>query len=166
MIKLESTFVSLLLNQVMRERDNRIGTCIAFDYGTRRIGLAVGEYRLKTASPVGVVNNNNGTPDWSAIDKIIELWQPTDLVVGWPLTEDSQEQTITFHVKGFIKRLNKRYELTIHKADERYSSVEAQQTLKNMRSSGQRIRKTRHEDVDTIAAALILESWFATGSSQ
>ena len=146
--------------------DNIINTCIAFDYGTRRIGLAVGEYRIKTASPAGVVNNNNGTPDWQAIDNIIELWQPTDLIVGWPLTEEGEEQTITFHVKGFIKRLNKRYALPIHKADERYSSMEAQRTLKNMRSSGQRTRKTRHEDIDTIAAALILETWFATGSSQ
>ena len=114
--------------------EQSIGTCVAFDYGTRRIGLAVGEHRLKTASPAGVVNNNNGTPAWSAIDRILELWQPTDLVVGWPLTEDSQEQTITFHVKGFIKRLRTRYDLPIHKADERYSSIEAQQTLKNMRS--------------------------------
>jgi len=139
---------------------------VAFDYGTRRIGIAVGEHRLKTAAPECVINNNNGTPDWLEIDKVIERWQPTNLVVGWPLTEDSQEQTITFHVKGFIKRLRKRYDLPIHKADERFSSIEAQQTLRNMRSSGQRTRKTRHEDVDTIAAALILEAWFSSGSSK
>ena len=146
--------------------ESTIGTCIAFDYGTRRIGLAVGEYQIQTASPAGVIKNINGTPDWLALDKILELWKPTDLIVGWPLTENLEEQTITFHVKGFIKRLNKRYSLPIHKADERYSSMEAQRTLKNMRSSGQRTRKTRHEDVDTIAAALILETWFAMGSSQ
>ena len=127
--------------------------------------MAVGEYQLKTANPVAVAGNNNGTPDWPTIDKIIKEWQPTDLVVGWPLTEDLEMQTITFHVRGFIKRLSKRYDLPVHKADERFSSMAAQQEIKKMRSTGQRKRKTSHEDVDTLAAALILESWFAMEST-
>ncbi len=142
------------------------GTCVAFDFGTRRIGLAVGEFSLQTASPIGVVKNTNGTPDWPSIDDYIEQWKPSDLVVGWPLTEDLQEQTITHHVKGFIKRLTKRYGLPVHKADERFSSMAAQAEIKNMRSTGQRKRKTTHADVDTLAAALILESWFAMESQQ
>ena len=143
--------------------DNTIGTCIGFDFGTRRIGIAIGEYRLQKATPLGVVTNNNGTPDWPSIDKYMEQWQPSDIIVGWPLTEDLQEQTITHHVKGFIKRLVKRYDLPVHKADERFSSMAAQDEIKKMRSSGQRKRKTTHSDVDTRAAALILESWFAMG---
>lgn len=143
-----------------------IGTCLAFDFGTRRIGLAVGEYSLQKATPIGVIANQNGTPDWAALDDFIEQWKPSDLVVGWPLTEDLQEQTITHHVKGFIKRLIKRYNLPVHKADERFSSMAAQSEIKNMRSTGQRKRKTTHEDVDKLAAALILESWFAMESQQ
>ena len=136
------------------------GTCLAFDFGTKRIGTAVGEGRLQTAQPLGVINNNNGTPDWQAVDQLLEQWQPSDLVVGWPLTESGEEQSITGHVKGFIKRLEKRYSLPVHKADERFSSMAAQQEIKRLRQTGQRKRKTSHADVDTLAAALILEQWF------
>lgn len=137
------------------------GTCLAFDYGSKRIGTAIGETRLQRARPLSVVLNTNGTPDWNAIDVLVEQWQPTDLVVGWPLTEDGEEQTITLHVRGFIKRLGNRYSLPVHKADERFSSNAAQQVIREQRQSGQSKRKSRHGDVDKVAAALILESWFS-----
>ncbi len=140
------------------------GTCIGFDFGTRRIGMAVGEARLQSATPAGIAINHNGTPDWTTIDAVMDQWQPTDLVVGWPLTEAGEMQEITHHVKGFIKRLAQRYALPVHKADERFSSMAAQQELQQLRASGQRKRKTSHADVDTLAAALILESWFTMRS--
>jgi putative Holliday junction resolvase len=143
------------------ERNGTPGTCLCFDYGSRRIGIAVGEAQLQQARPLSVVNNLNGTPDWPAIDRLIEQWQPTDLVVGWPLTEDGEEQFITAHVRGFMKRLQLRYSRPVHQADERYSSIAAQEEIRRQRQSGQRKRKTRHGDVDTVAAALILESWFS-----
>ena len=146
--------------------DKTTSTCIAFDYGTRRIGLAVGDAQIQTASPLGVADNNSGTPDWHKIDNFIEQWQPAALIVGWPLTESGQEQTITQHTKGFIKRLEKRYFLPVHKVDERYSSIAAQQEMKQMRQRGQRKRKTTHADIDTLAAALILETWFTLKSLQ
>lgn len=136
------------------------GTCLAFDFGTKRIGTAIGETQLQSAQPLGVIINTNGTPDWQAMDQLLEQWQPAHLVVGWPLTESGEEQSITSHVKGFIKRLEKRYALPVHKADERFSSMAAQQEIKRLRQSGQRKRKSIHADVDTLAAALILESWF------
>jgi putative Holliday junction resolvase len=142
------------------------GTCLAFDFGTKRIGTAVGESRLQTAQPLGVIINNNGTPDWPAIDHLLDEWQPSHLVVGWPLTESGEEQSITGHVKGFIKRLHKRYSLPVHKADERFSSMAAQQEIKRLRQTGQRKRKTSHADVDTLAAALILEQWFNMKNTQ
>lgn len=137
------------------------GTCLAFDYGSKRIGTAIGEIRLARARPLSVVLNTNGTPDWNAIDALVEQWQPTDLVVGWPLTEDGEEQAITLHVRGFIKRLISRYSLPVHKTDERLSSNAAQQVIREQRRSGQSKRKSQHGDVDKVAAALILESWFS-----
>ncbi len=137
------------------------GTCLAFDYGSKRIGTAVGEAILQRARPLSVVLNTNGTPDWNAIDTLVEQWQPTDLVVGWPLTEDGEEQAITLHVRGFIKRLVKRYSLPVHKMDERFSSNAAQQIIREHRQSGQSKRKSQQGDVDKVAAALILESWFS-----
>jgi putative Holliday junction resolvase len=136
-------------------------TCLCFDYGSRRIGTAIGQRQLQSARPLTVVTNTNGTPDWPAVDALIEQWQPSDLVVGWPLTEDGEEQPLTHHVRGFIKRLEQRYALPVHKADERYSSMAAHEQIRQQRQSGQRKRRTRHGDVDTVAAALILESWFS-----
>ncbi|NND91500.1 MAG: Holliday junction resolvase RuvX [Granulosicoccus sp.] len=138
-----------------------VGTCLSFDYGSRRIGTAIGEARLQSARPLEVITNTNGTPDWDAIDRLISQWQPTDLVVGWPLDESGEEQPLTQHVRGFIRRLAQRYSLPVHKSDERFSSIAAQEVIRHQRRSGQRTRRSRHGDVDTVAAALILETWFS-----
>lgn len=136
------------------------GTCLAFDYGCKRIGTAIGEACIQSSQPLSVINNVHGTPDWQAITALIDQWQPTDLIVGWPLNEAGTEQAITAHVRGFIKRLEQRFKLPVHKVDERFSSVAAQESIRSMRQSGQRKRRTSHGDVDTVAAALILETWF------
>jgi putative Holliday junction resolvase len=138
-----------------------VGNCIAFDYGSKRIGTAVGNASLQTARPLSVVDNRNGLADWPAIASIIEQWQPTDLVVGWPLDEHGEEQALTPHVRGFVKKLEQRFDRPVHKVDERFSSIAAQEAIRSMRQSGQRKRRSTRSDVDTVAAALILESWFA-----
>jgi len=135
-------------------------TYLAFDYGTVRIGVAVGNSLTQTASPVQTVANVNGTPDWQAIEQLIEQWQPAELVVGLPLTVEGDEQAITPHVKGFVKALSKRFGLDIHEADERFSSMAAQAELAKMRASGQRAKRVSKGDIDSMAAALILQNWF------
>lgn len=136
------------------------GDYLCFDYGTIRIGVAIGNALLGTARPLRVVPNNSGTPEWAIIDKTIAEWRPAGLVVGIPLTLDGEAQEITHHARGFLKRLKKRYEVHVFSADERFSSMDAQRELQKMRARGQR-GKTQHADVDTLAAALILERWFA-----
>ncbi|MFK7857484.1 MAG: Holliday junction resolvase RuvX [Granulosicoccus sp.] len=138
----------------------KVGTCLAFDYGTRHIGMAVGEYQMQSARPLGVIANRNGTPDWPSIQHHIEEWQPTDLILGWPLTEDGQEQPLCDHIKGFAKRLEQNFERPVHFVDERFSSVAAQEQIRSMRQSGQRTRRSKHTDVDSVAAAIIMETWF------
>jgi len=133
---------------------------LGFDYGAKRIGVAVGNTLLGTAEPLTEVKNTNGTPDWASIEALIQEWQPSALIVGWPLTVDGEMQEITHHVKGFAKRLERLFELPVHKSDERYSSRAAQEINKSMRARGQRTKQTSHADIDTLAAALILESWF------
>lgn len=140
--------------------DHNVGICLAFDYGTKHIGLAVGEHQIRSARPLGVVINRNGTPDWTSIRMHIEQWQPTDLVLGWPLNEDGREQALCDHVKGFAKRLRQTFDLPVHFVDERFSSNAAQEQIRTMRQSGQRTRRSKHTDVDSVAAALILETWF------
>ncbi len=135
---------------------------LGFDYGSKRIGVAIGNTLLGTAAPLTVIKNSHGTPDWAAINQLVEEWQPMALIVGWPLTIDGEMQDITHHVKGFLKRLEQRYDMPVHKTDERFTSRAAQALNKSMRSRGQRKKQTAHADIDTLAAALILESWFET----
>lgn len=137
------------------------GDYIGFDYGTVRIGIGIGNSLLGTARPLNVVSNNSGTPEWGLIDQVILEWQPKGLVVGVPLDQNGNDQEITHHARGFLKRLKKRYSIPVFSADERFSSIQAQQELQKMRARGQR-GKTQHADVDTLAAALILEHWFTT----
>jgi len=135
------------------------GDYLCFDYGTLRIGLAIGNTLAGTARPLTVITNNSGTPDWSEIDQAFKQWSPAGLVVGIPLTVEGEIQEMTHHARGFLKRLKKRFTVPVYSADERFSSIEAQQELKKMRARGQR-GKTQHADVDTLSAALILERWF------
>ena len=137
------------------------GTCLAFDYGSRRIGLAIGNSILGSARPLAVVSNRNGTPDWDRIDEHIKQWQPSDLILGWPLNEAGLEQPLCNHVRGFSKRLANRFRLPVHLVDERYSSIAAQEAIKTLRQRGQMTKQSTHEDIDSMAAALILETWFS-----
>ena len=139
------------------------GDFLCFDYGTVRIGMAIGSSLLGTARPLSVVANNSGTPDWVVIDRAMQEWLPAGLVVGIPLTLDGEAQEVTPHANGFLKRLKKRYKVQVFGADERFSSMDAQKELQKMRARGQR-GKTQHADVDKLAAALILERWFASNT--
>lgn len=140
---------------------HRVGICLSFDYGTQHIGLALGEKRLSSARPLTVVTNRNGTPDWELIQSCVDQWDPSDLIVGWPLTEDGEEQSLCNHVRGFAKRLKRKFNLPVHFVDERFTSSAAQEHIRLMRQSGQRKRRSTHTDVDGVAAALILETWFS-----
>ena len=139
------------------------GVYLCFDYGTIRIGIAVGNSILRTSQPLQTIANASGTPDWISIDEAVAEWAPCGLVIGIPLTLDGLEQSITPHARGFMKALRKRYKITTYAADERFSSMQAQQELQKMRARGQR-GKTRKPDVDKLAAALILERWFTEQS--
>lgn len=145
----------------MPEGEVSDGLWLGFDFGLKRIGVAKGTVHLGTADPLASVRNTNGTPDWAVLDGIVSEWQPVGLVVGLPLTADGEMQSIAYEAKGFGKRCAKRFSLPVHWMDERYSSIQASETLAQLRQSGQRRKRTRKEDVDTLAAALILERWFA-----
>lgn len=136
------------------------GTFLSFDYGEKRIGAAVGDASIGVANPLTVIANRSGTPDWQTIDGLVEQWQPIGLVVGVPLQLSGEEQPMSHAARGFIKQCRKRFELTVHEADERLSSMEASDEIRQMRQTGQRKRKTVRSDLDTLSAALILERWF------
>lgn len=132
-------------------------TALGFDFGLKRIGVAVGQSVTGSASPLGVAAVRGGEPDWTAIGRLIAEWRPTSLVVGLPYNMDLSEQEMTGHARRFAEELAQRFPLPVHTVDERLSSREAEAQLKERRQQGRK-RVTR-EDIDGAAACVILESW-------
>jgi putative Holliday junction resolvase len=132
-------------------------TILAFDYGRRRIGIAVGQQVTGSANPLSVVRNTELGPDWREIDKIVQEWQPACLVVGMPSNVDGSRSQIAIHVDEFIDELG-RFQKPVHTVDERYTSLEAEEMLKSERAMGLRGR-IRKEMIDSVAAVLIAERW-------
>jgi putative Holliday junction resolvase len=138
--------------------ESTIQSALGFDFGLRRIGVAVGQTLTGSASPLGVVTPRAGEPDWKAIGRLVAEWRPAALVVGLPYNMDMSEQEMTQHARHFAEELARRFPLPVHTVDERLSSREAEAQLKERRQQGRR-RVTR-EDIDGAAACVILESWF------
>jgi putative holliday junction resolvase len=132
---------------------------VAFDFGLRRIGVASGDTLTRTAAPRTTVANLNGTPDWSAIGRLLKDLAPDLLVVGSPYNEDGTIGAIGVQADAFAAALSARYGLAVQRTDERYSSVAAHSLLREQRQSGQRTRTVRKGDVDSAAAAIMLTSW-------
>jgi len=135
-------------------------TVMAFDFGLKRIGVAVGQTVTRSASPLGVAPVRDGEPDWTAIGRLISEWRPASLVVGLPYNMDLSEQEMTGHARRFAEGLAQRFPLPVHTVDERLSSREAEAQLKERRQQGR--RRVSREDIDGAAACVILESWFNT----
>jgi putative Holliday junction resolvase len=134
-------------------------TILAFDFGLRRIGVAVGQSVTGSASPLGVVANRERRIDFEAIATLIDEWRPTVLVVGMPAHADGSESAMQKPVRAFIDALG-RFGLPVEAVDERYTSVEAERVLKEARAAGSRGRIGK-ADIDSAAAVFIAERYLA-----
>ena len=132
---------------------------LGFDYGTRQIGVAVGQTLTGSATPLRELRARDGIPDWDQIGALLKEWQPDALIVGLPLNMDGSPSEMSARAEKFARRLHGRFQLPVHCVDERLSTFEAKQTL---RDSG-RGAPTSYRDnpVDSLAAALLLETWLA-----
>ncbi|SDL60037.1 putative holliday junction resolvase [Franzmannia pantelleriensis] len=130
---------------------------LAFDFGTRRIGVAVGNELLASARQLQPLSARDGIPDWSVITQLVDEWRPDLFVVGLPLTRDGEEQEMSVRARKFGKRLFGRYGIPCEMADERGSTREAKAIAREAGHRG----NYRDDSVDGIAAVLILEGWFA-----
>ena len=120
------------------------GTILAFDFGLKRIGVAVGEPELRTAHPLPALS------DFSQIQKLVDEWQPTSLVVGLPTSAGGEPHKMTRQAEDFARRLERRFKLPVARVDERFTSVEAERKLRGL----------KRKAVDSVAAQLILEQYF------
>lgn len=134
---------------------------LAFDFGSRRIGIAVGDTVTSTAAPRPAALVYATGPDWTAIEREIRATQPRLLIVGIPYNADGSAGALTSAARGFGAALRERFGLAVEHVDERWSSLEASAALKGSRARGLRSRRVRRDQLDSIAAAVILERWLA-----
>jgi putative Holliday junction resolvase len=134
---------------------------LAFDFGLRRIGVAAGDTITRSAAPVDAVRCGDGGPDWTAIDQLLRRYAPRLLVVGSPYNADATPGTLSRAADEFASALATRHQLPVARVDESFSSVEASAELKARRQSGARRHRVQRGDIDSLAAAIILERWLA-----
>ena len=131
---------------------------LAFDFGLKRIGIAAGDTVTGTARPRPAARVHTDGPDWEAIGREVRALKPGRLVVGAPYNADGTAGTLLPRVRRFADELARRFALPVSLVDERFSSLEASAALKAHRAAGSR-RRSRPEDIDSAAAAVILERW-------
>jgi putative Holliday junction resolvase len=133
------------------------GYILGFDFGLRRIGVAVGQFTTMTATSLETVGHGK-TPDWAVIDRLVREWKPALLLVGLPLDKNGDETDMSRTARKFGATLHDRYSLDVSFADERLSSRAAESRFAELRAQGSLKRKHARQ-LDAMAAQIILENW-------
>ena len=140
---------------------------LGFDFGTKRIGIAVGNAITGNAQALTTLHHSNagGGPDWQGLTRIVAEWRPGGLVVGLPLANDGSSQPMTENAQEFMRQLGEHFDIPVHAMDERFSTIEAMERLRTARASGSRGKRLAKGDSDSMAAQVILEGWLANGGA-
>lgn len=133
-------------------------TVLGFDYGSRKIGVAVGQTLTATASPITVVANTKDGPDWQVFEQLVNEWRPARLIVGLPLSLDGGEQPMSRAARRFAEELSARFRLPVDFSDERGTTKAARSDFAERRAAGL-ARRSAGRQVDALAAQLIVEQW-------
>ena len=171
--------MTLTTTHTMNAPTPKTRTFLAFDYGLKRIGVAVGQELTGTATALATVKATDGKPHWDAITRLIEQWKRDELVVGLPVNMDGTFHELSYKAQRELdglpakmeareaeqNELQEQINLRAHFIDERLSSLEAEHQLKNQQqvqvknAARKKGRKGQTADIDKIAAKVILESW-------
>jgi putative Holliday junction resolvase len=133
------------------------GSLLAFDFGLKRIGVAVGDWETRTAHPLETISGEANDPRFARIGSLVAEWQPVELVVGLPMSLDGEEHELSRRCRRFANQLHGRFGLPVHLVDERLTSVEAESRLLEM---GLSIRNNKAA-VDSLAAQEILQDYLS-----
>ena len=133
-------------------------TVIGFDFGTKSIGVAIGQEITGTASPLNALKAQDGIPNWDIVEALFDEWKPHVAVVGLPLNMDGSNQQVTFGAKKFANRLHAKYRVKVETCDERLTTVDAKAQLFEMGG----YKKLHKQKIDSASACLILESWMSS----
>jgi putative Holliday junction resolvase len=131
------------------------GTVLAFDFGTRRIGVAVGEADVRLAHPLVTLDHGRGDEHFDSIAALIAEWRPVLLLVGLPTHADGTPHAMTDRTRRFAARLRSRFALPVAFADERFSTREASSALRDANAS----RRARKDARDAVAAQVLLQAY-------
>ena len=123
---------------------------IAFDYGEKKIGVAVGQTSTNTSSPLQIIFNKDNKTNWVSISSLLDEWKPDLILLGKPLNMDGSESEIMKKVDKFYKELKSIYDADIEFVDERLTTFEAREILKD----------EKHDNVDAHAAKILIDNWF------
>ena len=134
-------------------------TVLSFDFGLRRIGVAVGNTLTGTAEALATVAADDGLPDWRAVDRLVADWRPAAIVAGVPYNMAGRDARLTTAALRFADELVGRYGIEVHRVDERLTSREAEDDLRERRRSGAKTKRVRRGDIDREAARLLLLQW-------
>lgn len=153
-------------DQTKNHNGDRSGqrTLLAFDFGTKKIGVAIGQELSESSTALPLLRSRDERPDWEGIAQLIKTWQPDALVVGIPLNMDGSENDMTQKAKRFSNRLAGRYGLPVYPADERLTTREAARARYDPHNRDGHKRKG-HMEVDSVAAQIILETFFSQETS-
>ena len=142
-------------------QDAHPGTVLAFDFGARRIGVAVGDALLGTAHPLAPIASTPPAARFDAIARLVEQWLPERLVVGVARAGDGAPNETGRRAERFARQLEGRLRLPVARVDEAYSSVAAESRLREAAGARRAARASRARTLDSLAAQLILEQYFA-----
>ena len=123
---------------------------VAFDFGEKKIGVAVGQTSTCTSSPLQVIFNKNGKVNWFEISALLDEWHPDLIIIGKPLNMDGTDSEIMKKVEKFNKKLRDLYDAKFEYIDERLTTFEARQILK----------ENKTDEVDANAAKILIDNWF------
>ena len=123
---------------------------IAFDYGEKKIGVAVGQTSTNTSSPLQIIFNKDNKTNWISISSLLDEWKPDLILLGKPLNMDGSDSKRMKKVDKFYKELKSIYDADIEFVDERLTTFEAREILKD----------EKHDNVDAHAAKILIDNWF------
>lgn len=135
----------------------KVARVMGFDFGTKRMGIAMGQRLTQQAQGIGCINAKDGKPNWEQLDALVKEWQPDGFVVGLPFNMDGSESDMSRRANKFSKRLHGRYGLPSYTIDERLTTFEAKQIAKQQGHKGH----YKSDPVDELAAQFILETWLS-----
>lgn len=145
------------MNRIHLGRARNSDTLLGFDFGVKKIGVAVGHLETGIASPLKTLRSVRQKPDWQGLSNLIKTWEPFGLVVGISHQRDGLENPVTAQMLRFCRQLEGRYGLPVHRVDEMLTTFEAKQLLFDETDVD---ATTLWKVQDQVAAQLILQTWF------